>query len=88
LIAPGISLILAGITASFAALSGLIIETNWTKGLVGSPNLGDEMIGAVVPPVIQSVLMIWLLLASVIVILGVVLLFFKKPYNNKGNKKK
>ena len=87
IIAPGVALILAGVMASFATFSGTIVLINWAKDLVGSSNLGDSIIGIVVPPVIQGVLRTWLLLASTAIVLGVVLLFLRKPYN-KSNKSK
>ena len=88
LTAPGVALILVGVIASLATLSGTIIQTNWTKDFSVSRNMGDAIIGIVVPPVIQNVLRTWLLLASAAIVLGIVLLFLKKPYINKSNKSK
>ncbi|MCX6704519.1 MAG: hypothetical protein NTZ07_03700, partial [Candidatus Woesebacteria bacterium] len=86
--APGITLILDGIVALLATLSGTIIQINWTKDLAGRSNMGDAIIGIVAPPVIQRILSVWFLFGAAAIILGVMLFFIKKPYTNKGNKSK
>jgi len=83
LIAPGLALIISGISVLLVTALGIIIQISWTKDLVGSSNLGDSLIGAVVPPIIQDVLRMWLSFAVVAIILGVALLFLIRPVYNR-----
>lgn len=83
LVAPGMALIISGIVALFVVGAGTVIQINWAKDLAGSPNMGDSIIRMVVPPIIQSVLRVWLYSAVVVLILGFALVFVKKSEYNK-----
>jgi hypothetical protein len=86
LIAPGVALILAGLSGMVVYLLGTVIRINWTKDLAGSVNTGDSIIGTVAPPVIGAVIGVWLIYAITLIILGIVLFFIKKPGYNKSDK--
>ena len=79
LVAPGMVLVISGITALLVTGAGTIIRINWTKDLAGSPNMGDSIIGIVAPPIVQGLLNVWLYFAAASLILGFALFFVKKP---------
>jgi hypothetical protein len=85
LVAPGLALVISGITAFLIRGIIVVIENDWVKALVTSANTGNLLIGIIVPPVIQGVLKIWSSFAAGAIVLGVILFFIKKPlYNSKS----
>lgn len=88
LVAPGVALVLSGLSASIIAASGTIIRINWDKDLAVSANLGDSIIGIVAPPIIQGIFSAWSIFAVGTIVIGSVLFFVKKPVSVELKKKK
>lgn len=85
LIAPGLALVISGITAFIIRGIITIIQIDWVKALTVSPNTGNLLTGIIVPPIIQGVLKTWSSFAALAIILGLILFFIKKPlYNSKS----
>jgi hypothetical protein len=78
LIAPGVALVLSGIAALAVRGAAVVIQTNWAKDLAGSSNMGDSIIGIVVPPIIQAIFNLWLYFGIAALVMGFLLFFIKK----------
>jgi hypothetical protein len=82
LVAPGIALILSGISGMAVVFLGTLIQNSWTESLAGNSGTLSLFTGIIVPPIMEGVLKMWSPFAIGAIILGIVFLFLKKSYDN------
>ncbi|HUC95152.1 MAG TPA: hypothetical protein VMR19_04095 [Candidatus Saccharimonadales bacterium] len=78
LVAPGLALILSGLTELSIYFMGTFVGSNFAGNLVGISNVGDSLIGIIVPPILKGLFNLWLPNAIGAIVFGTVLLFIKK----------
>jgi hypothetical protein len=82
-VAAGTALVISGVIVVAGVGVGRIIFSGMANTLLKKPNITQEIVGSLLPPIALGILNLWVYFGAAALVLGIVLFFIKKPYYNK-----
>jgi hypothetical protein len=79
LLAPGVALNISGAVVIVGGIIGRVFLTGLGGSLLKQPNLAQQMVGSLVPPIALGIVHLWMYFGVFTLLLGLVLFFIKKP---------